>query len=142
MPTTALAPGVLEIDTLLGGWAQTTAGYLLGGERPVLVETGAQSSVPVVIDALDELGVGADDLAGIALTHIHLDHAGGVGDLAAAFPNARIYVHELGARHLADPTRLPPSARSRIDRDGLPRTICDYIAGMTDRYLHRATDGA
>jgi dGTPase len=39
----------------------------------------------------------------------------------------------------ADPTRLPESAQRRIDRDGLQRTICDYIAGMTDRFLHRAT---
>ena len=38
------------------------------------------------------------------MTHIHLDHAGGVGDLAQAFPNAQVVVHERGARHLADPS--------------------------------------
>ncbi len=105
-----VAPGVLEIDTLLGGWAQTTAGYLLSGPAPLLVETGSQSSVPVVLAALERCGLGPLDLAGIAVTHIHLDHAGGVGDLAAAFPRATIYVHELGARHLADPERLITSA--------------------------------
>ena len=56
------------------------------------------------------LGVGADDLATIVVTHIHLDHAGGVGDLAAAFPRAEVVVHEAGARHLADPSRLMASA--------------------------------
>ncbi len=105
-----VAEGVVEIDTLLGGWASTTAGYLLTGTAPVLVETGSQSSVPVVLAALAELGLGADDLAGIAVTHIHLDHAGGVGDLARAFPGATVYVHELGARHLVDPSRLVASA--------------------------------
>ena len=110
---TAIAPGVLQIDTLLGGWSHVTAGYLIEGPAPVLVETGSQSSVPALLAALARLGVAAGDLAGVAVTHIHLDHAGGVGDVARAFPNATVYVHEKGARHLADPTRLVDSA-SRV----------------------------
>jgi glyoxylase-like metal-dependent hydrolase (beta-lactamase superfamily II) len=105
-----IAPGVLEIDTLLGGWERVTAGYLIDGPAPVLIETGSQSSVPVLLAALGKVGVGPDDLAGIAVTHIHLDHAGGVGDVARAFPSATVYVHEKGARHLADPSRLIDSA--------------------------------
>lgn len=107
---TYLAPGVWEIDTMLGGWARVTAGYLIEGPAPVLVETGSQSSVPALLAALADHGVAAGDLAGIAVTHIHLDHAGGVGDVARAFPNATVYVHERGARHLADPGRLVRSA--------------------------------
>jgi len=108
-----IAPGVLEIDTLLGGWERVTAGYLIEGPAPVLVETGSQSSVPVLLAALRSIGVGPEELAGVAVTHIHLDHAGGVGDVANAFPSATVYVHEKGARHLADPTRLIDSA-SRV----------------------------
>jgi glyoxylase-like metal-dependent hydrolase (beta-lactamase superfamily II) len=107
---TYLAPGVWEIDTMLGGWSRVTAGYLIEGPAPVLVETGSQSSVPALLAALSDHGVAAGDLAGIAVTHIHLDHAGGVGDVARAFPNATVYVHERGARHLADPGRLVRSA--------------------------------
>jgi len=107
---TVLAPGVLEIDTLLGGWQRVTAGYLLLGPDPVLVETGSQSSAPVMLASLARLGLGPRDLAGVVVTHIHLDHAGGVGDVARAFPEATVYVHEKGARHLADPTRLVSSA--------------------------------
>jgi glyoxylase-like metal-dependent hydrolase (beta-lactamase superfamily II) len=109
VPTT-IADGVIEIDTLLGGWERVTAGYLITGDAPVLIETGSQSSVPVLLSALDELGVGPGELAAVAVTHIHLDHAGGVGDVARAFPNATVYVHERGARHLADPSRLVDSA--------------------------------
>jgi glyoxylase-like metal-dependent hydrolase (beta-lactamase superfamily II) len=105
-----IGEGVLQIDTLLGGWERVTAGYLVEGPEPVLVETGSQSSVPQLLAALDALGVGPNDLAGVAVTHIHLDHAGGVGNVADAFPNATIYVHEKGARHLADPTKLVNSA--------------------------------
>jgi glyoxylase-like metal-dependent hydrolase (beta-lactamase superfamily II) len=105
-----IGDGVVEIDTLLGGWERVTAGYLIEGPDPVLVETGSQTSVPALLSALDGLGIAANDLAGVAVTHIHLDHAGGVGDVARAFPDATIYVHEKGARHLADPTRLVESA--------------------------------
>jgi glyoxylase-like metal-dependent hydrolase (beta-lactamase superfamily II) len=110
MAHTEIAPGVLQVDTLLGGWTEVTAGYLVTGDAPVLVETGSQTSVPALLASLDELGVAPGDLAGIAITHIHLDHAGGVGDVAAAFPKATVYVHERGARHLVDPTRLVDSA--------------------------------
>ena len=108
--TREIAPGVVEIDTLLGGWERVTAGYLLPGPAPVLVETGSQSSVPTLLEALSSLGVDAGELAGVVVTHIHLDHAGGVGDVARAFPAATVYVHEKGARHLVDPTRLIDSA--------------------------------
>lgn len=108
--TIRLAPGVVQIDTLLGGWQRVTAGYLVEGPEPVLVETGSQSSIDTLLDALAALGLGPHDLAGVAVTHIHLDHAGGVGDVARAFPDATVYVHEKGARHLVDPERLVRSA--------------------------------
>jgi len=107
---TEIAPGVVEIDTLLGGWERVTAGYLVDGPELALVETGSQSSVPSLLAALDDLGVAADDLAHVVVTHIHLDHAGGVGDVARAFPGATVHVHEKGARHLVDPSRLVDSA--------------------------------
>lgn len=107
---TRIAEDVFEIDTLLGGWERVTSGYLLEGPEPALIETGSQSSVPALLAALDELGLEAEDLAHIVVTHIHLDHAGGVGDVALAFPQATVHVHEKGARHLVDPSRLVDSA--------------------------------
>jgi glyoxylase-like metal-dependent hydrolase (beta-lactamase superfamily II) len=109
-PPRRIADGVLEIDTMLGGWERVTAGYLIEGSAPVLIETGSQTSVPVLLAALAQIGVGPAELAGVAVTHIHLDHAGGVGNVAKAFPSATVYVHEKGARHLADPSRLIDSA--------------------------------
>ena len=109
--STALGHEVYQIDTRMAGYAGITAGYLIRSERPCLVETGTAPSAPIVKDALASLGVGADALATVVVPHIHLDHAGGVGDIAAMFPRAQVVVHELGARHLADPSRLMASAR-------------------------------
>nr|WP_184988070.1 MBL fold metallo-hydrolase [Sphaerisporangium rubeum] len=95
----------------MAGYTGITAGYLILGDRPCLVETGTSTSAPVVRDALTSLGVGPDDLATVVVTHIHLDHAGGVGDIAGFYPRAEIVVHEKGARHLANPARLMASAR-------------------------------
>jgi glyoxylase-like metal-dependent hydrolase (beta-lactamase superfamily II) len=108
---TSLGHEVYQIDTRMAGYQGITAGYLIRSDRPCLVETGTAPSAPVVKDALASLGVGPDDLATVVVTHIHLDHAGGVGDIAAMFPRADVVVHELGARHLADPSRLMASAR-------------------------------
>jgi glyoxylase-like metal-dependent hydrolase (beta-lactamase superfamily II) len=108
---TALGHEVFQIDTRMAGYEKITAGFLIRSDRPCLVETGTAPSAPVVRDALAGLGVGPADLASVVVTHIHLDHAGGVGDIAALYPRAQIVVHEKGARHLADPSRLMDSAR-------------------------------
>jgi len=109
---TDLGHGVFQIDTRMAGYPGITAGYLIRANRPCLVETGTAPSAPVVRDALGRLGISANDLATVVVTHIHLDHAGGAGDIAAMFPAAQIVVHRLGARHLADPSRLMAGARS------------------------------
>ncbi|MFB6297420.1 MAG: MBL fold metallo-hydrolase [Salinirussus sp.] len=80
--------------------------YLIDAERPAVVETGTGSHPEVVLDALEWAGIDPDDLAVIAVTHVHLDHAGGAGRLAQACPAADVYVPERGASHLADPARL------------------------------------
>ena len=116
-----------------------TAGWLVPGAEPVLVETGSQSSVPVVLEALRGLGMGPADLAGIVVTHIHLDHAGGVGDLARAFPNATVYVHPVGARHLADPARLVASA-GRVYGDALD-TLYGRLDATPEERIRALEDG-
>lgn len=105
-----VAPGITAIDTHMAGRDRSTAAYLLHDEETTIVETGPTTSVEAVTEGLASLGVGPSDLANIVLTHIHLDHAGGVGRLAVAFPRATIWVHERGAPHLADPAKLVASA--------------------------------
>jgi glyoxylase-like metal-dependent hydrolase (beta-lactamase superfamily II) len=108
---TALGNEVFQIDTRMAGYENITAGYLIRADRPCLVETGTAPSAPLLEQALAGLGVGPGDLATVVVTHIHLDHAGGVGDIAARYPGAVVVVHDTGAPHLADPSRLMNSAR-------------------------------
>lgn len=102
--------GVIAIDTLTAGLTDVTAGYLIDAPRPALIECGPALTIEAVLAALRALGLGPTDLAYLVLTHIHLDHAGGAGDVAAAFPGATVVVSEHGARHLADPERLNASS--------------------------------
>lgn len=80
--------------------------YLIGGSEPTLVEAGPGADLPVVLAALEALGVDAGGLAHIVVTHVHVDHAGGAGALIRHFPHATLWVHEHGARHMVDPSRL------------------------------------
>jgi glyoxylase-like metal-dependent hydrolase (beta-lactamase superfamily II) len=102
-------PSVVPIDTKMIGLDLVTSAYLLRGDQPALVETGPTTSSTAVTEALDGLGIGPSDLAHVVVTHIHLDHAGGLGTLSRRYPEATIWVHERGAPHMVDPTRLVSS---------------------------------
>lgn len=100
-------PGeIIQIDTMLAGIPGMTGVHLIRADAPALVDTGAQTSADTVLRAVEEAGIGRQDLAWIVLTHVHLDHCGAVGDLAQAFPAATVVVHPRGAPHLVDPERL------------------------------------
>ena len=106
------------IDTKMHGYERITGAFLLSGERTALIETGPKSVVDNVFGELERLGV--DDLDWIVVTHIHLDHAGAAGTVAARFPSARVAVHGVGAPHLVDPSKLWKSA-ARIYGDDMER---------------------
>jgi glyoxylase-like metal-dependent hydrolase (beta-lactamase superfamily II) len=106
----ALPDGVTGIDTHMGGVPEITAGYLVRGPRPALIETGPSRAAAAVADGVARAGLAPGDLAWIVVTHVHLDHAGGVGDLVRTFPDATVVVHPAGARHLNQPERLLSSS--------------------------------
>jgi glyoxylase-like metal-dependent hydrolase (beta-lactamase superfamily II) len=109
-PVNDLGNGIAAYDTLMGGLRDVTAGYLVNAPRPALIECGPARSIDALIGSLRSTGMDPDDLAYLVVTHIHLDHAGGAGDIAAAFPSATVVVCDVGARHLHDPERLNRSA--------------------------------
>ncbi|HIM58170.1 MAG TPA: MBL fold metallo-hydrolase [Gammaproteobacteria bacterium] len=83
------------------------AAYLIEDEgRAAFVDTGCYLSVPTLLATLDAKNIKRENVDYILLTHIHLDHAGGAGELIKYLPNATVYVHEYGAAHLIDPSKL------------------------------------
>ena len=138
--TFPVADGITAIDTMMVGQEQVTSAYLLDADEPALIETGPTTSLRSVLDGLEALGVGPEGLAHIVVTHIHLDHAGGAGALAPHFPLARVWVHERGAPHLAEPTRLVASVARVYGEDAMTSMFGPVIPVPTDR-LRSVTDG-
>jgi glyoxylase-like metal-dependent hydrolase (beta-lactamase superfamily II) len=86
--------------------------YLLETDDAVaLIEVGSNASVERILKVLESRGRRPDEVSHVIVTHVHLDHAGGAGELMARLPNAQFVVHPYGARHMIDPSRLEASAR-------------------------------
>ena len=104
--TIELGHGITLLDT---GYMQpgVAAMYLMQqGDQVAIIETGTSLSVAAVMSALEQRGLGADNVAYVIPTHVHLDHAGGAGELMHLCPHARLVIHPYGARHMIDPSRL------------------------------------
>jgi glyoxylase-like metal-dependent hydrolase (beta-lactamase superfamily II) len=94
------------IDVETAGFENFIASYVLKGKNVAIIETGPTSSVPNLLLGLEKADVKLDEIAYVAVSHIHLDHGGGAGTLMKSLPNAKVIVHRRGAPHLANPEKL------------------------------------
>ncbi|WP_195892503.1 MBL fold metallo-hydrolase [Halopiger goleimassiliensis] len=102
-----------RIDGRLFGQPGRVAVYVLDTPKPAVIDTGTADTTPdVVRAALEELDIARDEVAHLIPTHVHLDHAGGAGELARACPNATVHCHERGIDFLTDPELLEKLKRS------------------------------
>jgi glyoxylase-like metal-dependent hydrolase (beta-lactamase superfamily II) len=95
-------------------------GVVHGAGGVALVDPGPSTTLPRLRAVLAESGVAMDDVRAILLTHIHLDHAGATGTLLRQYPGLRVFVHEKGAPHMANPEKLLASA-ARLYGDAMDR---------------------
>ncbi|QLD88952.1 MBL fold metallo-hydrolase [Natronomonas salina] len=95
-------PDCYYVDTGMFDTPEYGAVYILDAERPAIVDAGIGTNYELILEALREVGIAPDDLEVIALTHVHLDHAGGAGFIAAE-TGAEVHVHESGSKFLVDP---------------------------------------
>ncbi len=109
--TAQIRKNLFQIDLETGGFENLICSYVIKGSKIILVESGPTSSIPRLVEGLRELDLNFDDVEYIAITHVHLDHGGGVGTLLNYLPNAKVIVHQRGASHLANPDRLWSSAK-------------------------------
>ena len=117
------------------------ASYLIiESGRAAFIDTGTNHSVPRLLAALEAAGLSPDAVDWVIATHVHLDHAGGIGLLMTHLPNAVLVVHPHGAAHLIDPTRLVQGACAVYGAEEVARSYGDIIGVPAARVL-RSTDG-
>jgi len=128
-----LGDGITAIDTVMASERELNAVYLVESSEPALIEAGPGADHGRIVAALDRLGVEPNALAHIVVTHIHMDHAGGVGALLERYPRATVWVHEVGARHLVDPERLVASTARTYGSDRMHALYGTMVPSAPDR---------
>jgi glyoxylase-like metal-dependent hydrolase (beta-lactamase superfamily II) len=136
----ALGSGIHAIDTGFHRPHFDAAYLVVENGRAAFIDAGTNHSVPRLLAALGALGLDADAVDWVIATHVHLDHAGGVGLLMRNLPQARLVVHPRGARHLIDPARLVKSATTVYGAEEIERSYGTIVPVAAQRVL-KSADG-
>src|ERR1700755_3136076 len=135
-----LAHGISVIDTDFGR-PHFAASYLLVQDgRAAFVDTGPNHAVPRLLAALADHGVARDAVDWVIATHVHLDHAGGVGALMRELPSAQLAIHPRGERHMIDPTKLIEGVREVYGTEVATRDYGELVKVPEERIV-TTTDG-
>jgi glyoxylase-like metal-dependent hydrolase (beta-lactamase superfamily II) len=135
-----LGHGVHAIDTGFHRPRFDAAYLLVQDGRAAFIDTGTNFAVPRLLALLDALGLPRDAVDHVIPTHVHLDHAGGVGLLMQALPQATLWVHPRGARHLIDPTQLYEGALAVYGADEMARSYGTLVPVPAER-VRETADG-
>jgi glyoxylase-like metal-dependent hydrolase (beta-lactamase superfamily II) len=128
-----LAAGLDYVDLEFLGYPGVIATAVLHGSSGVaLIDPGPSTSLENLRAALRRMGIGLGDVHQLLLTHIHLDHAGAAGTIVKENPRVEVWVHERGAPHLVDPTKLLASA-ARLYQDDMERLWGEFLPVPADR---------
>ncbi|MEX0376926.1 MBL fold metallo-hydrolase [Bacillus sp. S4] len=118
---------------------ERTGTYVLLGDDITLIETCAAPSLPYILDGLQQLHINLNDVKNIIVTHVHLDHAGAAGLMMEKCPNATLFVHPRGARHMIDPTKLILGAKAVYKEEF--DTLFDPILPIEEERVHIVQNG-
>ncbi len=131
-------PTLLDLD--FQGHPGVIAAYVVAdaGEY-ALVETGPTSTLETLLAGLEAIGLAPKDISKLLVTHIHLDHAGAAGTLVRRYPHLQVCVHEVGAPHLEDPSKLLASAQ-RIYGDRM-ESLWGEVVPVPPENVTRLSDG-
>ena len=135
-----LAHGIFAIDTGFHRDRFDAAYLVVQQGRAAFIDTGTAFAVPRLLGALEALGLARDAVDWVIPTHVHLDHAGGVGQLMRELPRAKALVHPRGARHLIDPSVLWQGATAVYGAEEMARSYGELLPVPAERVL-TSTDG-
>lgn len=128
--------GITCIDTMLGRRGMASC-YLIEQDGMLgFIDTGTNNSVPIMLEVLRRKGYDKEQVAYIMPTHVHLDHAGGVGGLMKEFSQAQLIVHPRGARHMIDPTKLEAGSLAVYGEEAYQRLFGSLIPVDPLRVIH------
>ncbi|HQR53467.1 MAG TPA: MBL fold metallo-hydrolase [Burkholderiales bacterium] len=127
--------GICAIDAGFKRPLLASIHLLREGRAAALIDIGTNHSVPNVLAALAAKGVAATDVRYLILTHVHLDHAGGAGEMLRHLPNAEVVIHPRGARHMVDPARLVAGAQAVYGDAVFRRDYGDIVPIPADRVI-------
>jgi glyoxylase-like metal-dependent hydrolase (beta-lactamase superfamily II) len=135
-----LGAGIYAIDTGFMRPRFDAAYLIVESGRAAFIDTGTNHAVPRHLEALTALGISRDAVDWVIPTHVHLDHAGGVGMLMRELPGASLFVHPRGARHLIDPSKLYAGALQVYGADEMERSY-GRLLGVDVQRVVSSTDG-
>jgi glyoxylase-like metal-dependent hydrolase (beta-lactamase superfamily II) len=135
-----LGHGVHVVDTGFHRDDFDAAYLIVQDTRAAFIDTGTNHSVPRLLAALEALGLSRQSVDWVIPTHVHLDHAGGVGALVRELPQARVLVHPRGARHLIDPSALYAGALAVYGQAEMDRNYGTLVPVEAARVVS-STDG-
>lgn len=127
--------GVFAIDTAFQRPHFDASFLVVDGGRAAFIDTGTTYALPLLLGALDALGIARDAVDWVIPTHVHLDHAGGAGALMRALPSARMLVHPRGARHMIDPKALWEGATAVYGPEEMARAYGEVVPVAADRVV-------
>lgn len=109
--------GIFSYDLMQNNFPMKSSGFIIHDQNTILIESGMAPSMGQIKKALEYLNIPIHTLKTLVLTHIHIDHAGGAGVLAEAFPDIQIMVHPAAVRHLVDPEYLIENTQKYFKED-------------------------
>lgn len=138
MYTKRLNDHIYLVDLKPMGIENFIASYVLMGNKTMIVETGPTTSIENLLTGLREIGIDNAEVDYVAVSHIHIDHAGGAGALLEHLPNARLLVHAKGAPHLVKPEKLWRQTKQVL---GEIADMYGEIHPVPEKRIIKATDG-
>ncbi|MFG6414770.1 MBL fold metallo-hydrolase [Roseateles sp. DC23W] len=128
-----LGHGIYAIDTGFQRPRFDAAYLMVEDGRAAFIDTGTNHAVPRLLAALEALGLARDAVDWVIPTHVHLDHAGGVGLLMQSLPQARALIHPRGLRHLVDPKALWLGALAVYGEEEMQRSYGKLVPVPAER---------
>ena len=138
--------GIYQIDVMMEGKPNRMSCYYIDSKDPILIEVWPSNSFPYLVAGLNSLGI--EGVRRSAITHLHLDHVGGIGHVVEKYKDHFVHIHELGLKHLPNPEKLWKSVSSIYTEEWLSEnwgkikpTPIDNIQALTDGYNFKLEEG-